>query len=595
MNTEIADLETLVSLSDEDNVMGDLGVVSSTMVTRLDLSLACFSEKVSNLGNFVMHLATMESEFETSEKDHMMGIGSVLKVLEFDLLCGALDSLVRELDEFLDSLHYGIVEVRERVCSCTHLVQSFITLQDKLLDYEECLRQSVEMFIEIKIHSASFQRTLCSLKKIKIGNSEIVKEGSKPVKVNAAEMKLQTIEQQRNILTMLEKSLAKERDLEKNLYHSREIQEKLKQSMSSLEHELVQAEEETIDVWERLFEADNAHEILMGISKSLLSRLQISHFNLNGLSRRESELQAKLETFVEQLNTRDIILNKIESSTGELNVSLIGQTNGSEASSKDAEDTQIPSDPEVFALRGKVSLLEKQLKDSEIHLRNVKSSSNEYQNMYDASCAEVSNTKTHIAELKETVLDAESRADIAEAKCKLLTETNSKLNEELNLLKGDGGIMKLHLLERQLKEIYLQLQNSESSVEANKEKQSMLYSTIRDMENVINDHKSKVSKAESRAESAEENCIILSECNDELNEELKFLRIGFKNMEESLVREKEEKMTTAKDIGMRAKLFKELVKQLVIERERLKDQVCATIENTFHVNYIILQIFHGLS
>lgn len=49
MNTEIADLETLVSLSDEDNVMADLGVVSSTMVTRLDLSLACFSEKVSNL------------------------------------------------------------------------------------------------------------------------------------------------------------------------------------------------------------------------------------------------------------------------------------------------------------------------------------------------------------------------------------------------------------------------------------------------------------------------------------------------------------------------------------------------------------------
>jgi hypothetical protein len=174
MNTEIADLETLVSLSnDNDNVTGDLGVVSNTMLTRLDLSLACFSEKVSNLRNFVMHLATMESEFETSEKDHMTGIGSVEKVLEFDLLCGALDSLVRELDEFLDSLHYGIVEARERVCSCTHLVEGFITLQDKLLDYEECLRQSVEMFIEIKIHSASFQRTLCSLKKIEIGTQWI--------------------------------------------------------------------------------------------------------------------------------------------------------------------------------------------------------------------------------------------------------------------------------------------------------------------------------------------------------------------------------------------------------------------------------------
>jgi len=58
----------------------------------------------------------------------------------------------------------------------------------------------------------------------------------------------------------------------------------------------------------------------------------------------------------------------------------------------------------------------------------------------------------------------------------------------------------------------------------------MLYSRIRDTQNVIKDHQSKVFKDESRAGSAEENCIIL-------NQELKFLRIGFKNMEESLRRE----------------------------------------------------------
>jgi chromosome segregation ATPase len=97
------------------------------------------------------------------------------------------------------------------------------------------------------------------------------------------------------------------------------------------------------------------------------------------------------------------------------------------------------------------------------------------------------------------------------------------------------------------------------------------------MENQIKDHKSKVSKAESRADSAEENCIILSESNDELNAELNFLRTGLKNMEESLQREKQAKITTAKDIRMRTKVCKELVKQLVIERERLKEQVCANI------------------
>ncbi|MCH98066.1 WPP domain-interacting tail-anchored protein 1-like, partial [Trifolium medium] len=268
-------------------------------------------------------------------------------------------------------------------------------------------------------------------------------------------------------------------DLEKNLYDSREIQEKMNLRMSSLEQELVHAEEETIDVWERWFEADNAR-----------------------------------------------------------------QTNGADANSKDTEDKQIPSDSEIFALRDEVSLLEKQLKDSEIQLLNVKSSSVEYQNLYNVACSEVRNKENHIVELKETVCNAESRADIAEAKCKLLTETNSKLNDELNLLKGDVGMsMKVDLLEKQLKEINLQLQNSEASVEASKKKESMLYSTIRDMENVIKDHKSKVSKAESRADSAEENCIILSESNDELNEELKFLRIGLKNMEESLHREKEAKIT----------------------------------------------------
>jgi DNA-dependent RNA polymerase auxiliary subunit epsilon len=160
------DLETLVS-SSNDNVMEDLGVVCNTMVTRLDLSLACFSEKVSNLRNFVMHLATMESEFETlvSENNHLMGFGSIEKGLEFDLLCGVLDSVVRELDEFLNTLHVGIVEAREKVCSCNYLVEIFITLQDKLLDYEECLKQSEEEFNEIKLHSASFQWTLCSFSK----------------------------------------------------------------------------------------------------------------------------------------------------------------------------------------------------------------------------------------------------------------------------------------------------------------------------------------------------------------------------------------------------------------------------------------------
>ena len=49
----------------------------------------------------------------------------------------------------------------------------------------------------------------------------------------------------------------------------------------------------------------------------LFGRLQISQFNLNGTSERESELRAKLETSIEQLKAKDITLDKIEAITAE--------------------------------------------------------------------------------------------------------------------------------------------------------------------------------------------------------------------------------------------------------------------------------------
>ena len=51
---------------------------------------------------------------------------------------------------------------------------------------------------------------------------------------------------------------------------------------------------------------------------------------------------------------------------------------------------------------------------------------------------------------------------------------------------------------------------------------------------MIKDLKSKVSKAESRADSAEEKCIILSESNSDLNEELNFSRSRLECLEGSL-------------------------------------------------------------
>ncbi|AES66514.1 WPP domain interacting tail-anchored protein, putative [Medicago truncatula] len=72
------------------------------------------------------------------------------------------------------------------------------------------------------------------------------------------------------------------------------------------------------------------------------------------------------------------------------------------------------SDSEVFILRDKVYLLEKQLMDSKIQLLNVKSTSIEYHSLYNVVCSEVRNMKHCISELNEMVCNAEIRADIAE-------------------------------------------------------------------------------------------------------------------------------------------------------------------------------------
>lgn len=155
------------AISSNGGVIGNLGIVGSSMHTRMDLDLACFCEKVTNLSILVMHLATMESELDTLILEKRLG--SLEKVLEFDLLSGVLDSEVRELDSFLDTVKAGIADAREMVLSCTHLGEAFIAVQDKLLDSEQYLKPSEEQFAEIKVQSANFQRTMSSFKRAENG------------------------------------------------------------------------------------------------------------------------------------------------------------------------------------------------------------------------------------------------------------------------------------------------------------------------------------------------------------------------------------------------------------------------------------------
>ncbi|GJN22097.1 hypothetical protein PR202_gb09631 [Eleusine coracana subsp. coracana] len=101
-----------------------------------------------------------------------------------------------------------------------------------------------------------------------------------------------------------------------------------------------------------------------------------------------------------------------------------------------------------------------------------------------------------INELKVVVSKAESRTQNVEARCTQLTQTNDQLFAELNSDRAG-------LLEKRLKESDTQLEHAKASVDAVVEQQSMLKSSISDMEQTIEDLKEKCLKAETRAENAE--------------------------------------------------------------------------------------------
>lgn len=306
---------------------------------------------------------------------------------------------------------------------------------------------------------------------------------------------MRTAEHQIHILRMLEKSLAREMDLEKKLTETSQMDDELKLRLHSSQQDVYSLEEELEDVCGRCFEAENASEVLIGISKELLGRLQLLQFNVNGSMQREAELKLKFEGSMEQLKAKDYELLNCKNSNVELKSTLHVQTDGLKSKLREAEEKLIAANFEIVTLKEKI--LEKQLKQSE----------------------------------------------------------------------------EIEALRRQLRESDMQLQQAVASAEASQEKQNMLYATINDMENLIRDLKLKVVKADSRADRAEENCILLSESYAEITEELRLVRGKLGRLETSLQQAEYRKKASAKDIDVRTKVITNLVMQLAIERDRLHKQV----------------------
>ncbi|KAJ1281826.1 hypothetical protein BS78_03G003700 [Paspalum vaginatum] len=489
----------------------DDGNFLTLALKKVDLDIAFGFEKLLNLEMLAMDIASRAVDLEP----HSVSAESVAKLFEFDALHTVVDSEVNELDKIAASIQIDIANAETKALA--GLGEEPGTA-DKLRARKDSLKQMQHLISAVRTESATFDKAIRPSK----GDSEGAGYENGHISGHAT---MQEYEDQRNVLQMLQQSIACKLDLENKLSASQSLVEDLRMKLRHAERESHIMEQSIGPLYEGMLAAGNACLLYLATSRELSAK--IDAYSSAALDR-EEELRSKLEESL-------VKLNAIKGTREE---AALGDTGNKETSQ------------EFFlTLQDKLCQLEVCISRR-------------------ATEAE----KSIIDDIRVAISSAESRAQNAEARCAQLTQTNAELTGELNSLRSQGSD-RAGLLETRLMESDTQLEHARASVDAIVEQQGMLRSSMSDMEQMIEDLKEKYLKAEARAENAESKCSLLTDTNLELSEELSFLRGRVEGLENSLHHASQLKVSTSKDIGSKTKTITDLVAKLAMERERLHVQI----------------------
>ncbi|KAI3808624.1 hypothetical protein L1987_24579 [Smallanthus sonchifolius] len=343
------------------------------VVTRFELDMACVCEKLANLNLLLMHMETIEGEFEAFVSDMNPNLSDLeVKALEFDLSSGFLNSEVQVLETHISDFLTDKTNMQEFISSSKYLGDTSMEQEDMLRDSEKSLQHSMDQLLELKARAAMFEKNVAKFyggETRKDNDSEATCTNDLPELKD--KMNLHTMEHQRHILRMLEKSLEREIEFEKRVSESTQIEEALTLRLHASEQEVLLAEEETEITLEKLYEADHSSDILMGISKDLLGKIKLLQPDPKkpGFEKQETaELtgrKANMETdkTVKYLKER-VVEAERKAENSEAKLKLLTKTSNELKNSSE-----------------KVVLLEKKLRDAKIKLKQNISRTNSFENI----------------------------------------------------------------------------------------------------------------------------------------------------------------------------------------------------------------------
>ncbi|KAF5799880.1 putative WPP domain-interacting tail-anchored protein [Helianthus annuus] len=338
------------------------------VVTRYELDMACVCEKLANLNLLLMHMETIEDGFEAFVSDTNPNMSDLeVKALEFDFLSGFLNSEVQVLEANISDFLRDKSNMQEFISSSKLLGDASMEQEDMLRDSEKSLQHSMDQLLELKARAAMFEKNVSRFyggETRKENDSEAA--GNNELPELKDKMNLHTMEHQRHILRMLEKSLEREIEFEKRLSESTQIEEALTLRLHASEQEVILAEEETTVTLEKLYDADHSSEILMGISKDLLGKMKTLQTDLKKPASKDQETQkANMEkdNMIKDLKQR-LAEAEYRAANAESKIKLLTKTSNELKSSSE-----------------KVVMLERKLRDAKTKLKNNKSRTNSFENL----------------------------------------------------------------------------------------------------------------------------------------------------------------------------------------------------------------------
>lgn len=148
------DGEALCSMSEEEQKIEEM----LKMLTKLEIDSAYTCEKLLNLHVLLMHLLAWDNDLEGMGGTLDSSEASFEKALTFDLLCGVLESELKQVDEVLDELEAQIVDTSYQLSTCKNA--NYIVMEGKLGETAESLKQSRGQVSDITLQLAQLRRTL---------------------------------------------------------------------------------------------------------------------------------------------------------------------------------------------------------------------------------------------------------------------------------------------------------------------------------------------------------------------------------------------------------------------------------------------------